>query len=231
MEKSKKVSGFGKALGLKPDTSVKTEIIAGLTTFFAMCYIIVVNPNQITGFYNYLGGEVSKLWSAVYVGTIAAAVIGTLLYAFLAKKPFAQASGMGLNSFFFTSFILPCAITVGDDIVGFNGLTTNFGAGLVIILISGLIFLILSVTGLRSYIAKSLPDCLSLNILLSTNSEQYSFTAFICLSRFCSFVLTLKYAYSITIPQLHKHFQSYLLLLSALLRFHILMLSISRLTS
>ena len=43
-------SRFGKLFGLKPDTSVKTEIIAGITTFFAMCYIIIVNPNQITGF-------------------------------------------------------------------------------------------------------------------------------------------------------------------------------------
>ena len=154
-------SRFGKMLGLKPDTSIKTEMIAGLTTFFAMCYIIIVNPNQITGFYKYLGGEVAALWQAVYVGTIIAAVIGTMLYAFLAKKPFAQASGMGLNSFFFTSFILPCAITDPDkNIIGFDHLTTNYGAGLVIILLSGIIFLILSVTGLRSYIAKSLPDCL-----------------------------------------------------------------------
>ena len=157
----KKTCTFGKLFGLTPDTSVKTEIIAGITTFFAMCYIILVNPNQITGFYNYLGGEVSAIWQAVYVGTIIAAVLGTLLYAFLAKKPFAQASGMGLNSFFFTSFILPCAITdPNKNIIGFENIATNFGAGLVIILISGLIFLILSVTGLRSYIAKSLPDCL-----------------------------------------------------------------------
>ncbi len=154
-------SRFGKWLGLKPDTSVKTEIIAGLTTFFAMCYIIIVNPNQITGFYNYLGGEVAAIWQAVYVATIIAAVIGTMLYAFIAKKPFAQASGMGLNSFFFTSFILPCALVDGDkNIIGFDHLATNFGAGLVIILISGLIFLLLSATGLRSYIAKALPDCL-----------------------------------------------------------------------
>ena len=154
-------SWLGKALGLKPDTSVKTEIIAGITTFFAMCYIIIVNPNQITGFYRYLGGEVAAIWQAVYVGTIIAAVIGTLLYAFLAKKPFAQASGMGLNSFFFTSFILPCAISPdGQNVIGFDNIAKNYGAGLVIILISGLIFLLLSVTGLRSYIAKSLPDCL-----------------------------------------------------------------------
>jgi len=158
----KKVSRFRKVFGMTPDTSVKTEIIAGITTFFAMCYIIITNPNQITGFYNYLGGEMAKLWSAVYIGTILAAVIGTLLYAFLAKKPFAQASGMGLNSFFFTSFILPAMIF--DDkgnAIGFaDTLSSNYGAGLVIILISGLIFLILSATGLRSYIAKSLPECL-----------------------------------------------------------------------
>ena len=160
-QSSYKPGFFGKLFGLKPDTSVKTEIIAGITTFFAMCYIILVNPNQLTGFYNYLGGEVAAIWRAVYVGTIIAAVFGTLLYAFLAKKPFAQASGMGLNSFFFTSFILPCAITnQKGEITGFENIGTNFGAGLVIILISGVIFLILSATGLRSYIAKSLPDCL-----------------------------------------------------------------------
>ena len=153
MEKSKFATRFRNALGMKPDTSAKTEIIAGLTTFFAMVYIIIVNPNQIIGFE--FGNPVlaGPIWNAVYVGTIIAAVIGTLLYAFLAKKPFAQASGMGLNSFFFVSFILPAVMTGGD-------VAKNYGAGLVIILLSGLIFLILSVTGLRSYIAKSLPDCL-----------------------------------------------------------------------
>lgn len=135
---------FGKALGLKPDTSIKTEIIAGLTTFFAMCYIIFVNPDFLSG-----KNPTSPLFNAAYIGTIIAAVIGTLLYAFLAKKPFAQASGMGLNAFFMVSFMF----AAGDP-------ATNYGAGLVIILISGLIFLILSITGLRSYIAKSLPDCL-----------------------------------------------------------------------
>ena len=146
-------SKFGKALGMKPDTSAKTEIIAGITTFFAMCYIIITNPNQIIGFTFDNPTLAGPIWRAVYIGTIIAAVIGTLLYAFLAKKPFAQASGMGLNSFFFVSFILPAVISGGN-------VETNYGAGLVIILISGLIFLLLSVTGLRSYIAKSLPDCL-----------------------------------------------------------------------
>lgn len=156
---NKKLDGslLGKAFGLKPDTSVKTEIIAGITTFFAMCYIIMVNPNTMTG----LNDDGSKifpgLWNAVYIGTIIAAVIGTLLYAFLAKKPFAQASGMGLNAFFFVSFIVPA---LGNNLFTDDAASKNFGAGLVVILLSGLVFLILSATGLRAYIAKSLPDCL-----------------------------------------------------------------------
>ncbi len=133
-------------------STVKTEIIAGLTTFFAMAYIIVVNPNQIVGFSFDVPG-VSKIWNAVYIASIIAAVIGTMLYALYAKLPFAQACGMGLNSFFFTSFILPQIINGGDVIKGYQ-------AGLVIILISGIVFLLLSVTGARSYIAKAMPECI-----------------------------------------------------------------------
>ena len=133
-------------------SNVKTEIIAGLTTFFAMAYIIVVNPNQIVGFSFDVPG-VGKIWNAVYIASIIAAVIGTLLYAFYAKLPFAQACGMGLNSFFFTSFVLPQIISGGDVIKGYQ-------AGLVIILLSGVVFMILSITGLRSYIAKAMPECI-----------------------------------------------------------------------
>lgn len=133
-------------------STVKTEIIAGLTTFFAMAYIIVVNPNQLVGFSFGVPG-IDQIWNAVYIASIVAAVIGTLLYAFYAKLPFAQACGMGLNSFFFTSFVLPQIISGGDVIQGYQ-------AGLVIILLSGLIFLILSVTGIRTYIAKAMPECI-----------------------------------------------------------------------
>lgn len=133
-------------------STVKTEIIAGLTTFFAMAYIVIVNPNQIVGFSFDVPG-IPAIWNAVYIASILAAVIGTLLYAFYAKLPFAQACGMGLNSFFFTSFVLPQVISGGDVVKGYQ-------AGLVIILISGLVFLILSVTGARSYIAKAMPDCI-----------------------------------------------------------------------
>ncbi len=133
-------------------SNVKTEIIAGLTTFFAMAYIIVVNPNQMIGFSFDVPGA-GKIWNAVYIASIIAAVVGTMLYSLYAKLPFAQACGMGLNSFFFTSFVLPQIVSGGDVIKGYQ-------AGLVIILISGLIFLILSVTGARSYIAKAMPDCI-----------------------------------------------------------------------
>ncbi len=133
-------------------SNVRTEIIAGLTTFFAMAYIIVVNPNQLVGFSFDVPG-VSKIWNAVYIASIVAAVFGTLLYAFYAKLPFAQACGMGLNSFFFTSFVLPQIISGNDVIKGYQ-------AGLVIIFISGLVFMLLSLTGVRSYIAKAMPECI-----------------------------------------------------------------------
>ena len=132
-------------------SNVKTEIIAGLTTFFAMAYIVITNPNQITSFST--DGALGQIWNAVYVASILVAVIGTMLMALYAKMPFAQACGMGLNSFFFVSFILPALISGGDVVAGYQ-------SGLVIILVSGLIFLLFSVTGLRSKVARALPDCL-----------------------------------------------------------------------
>ena len=133
-------------------SNVKTEFIAGLTTFFAMAYIIVVNPNQVIGFSFDVPG-LSQVWNAVYIASILVAVVGTLLMGLYAKMPFAQACGMGLNSFFFVSFILPAVVSGSDAIDGYQ-------SGLVIILVSGLVFLLLSVSGLRSKIAKALPDCL-----------------------------------------------------------------------
>ena len=132
-------------------SNVKTEIVAGLTTFFAMAYIVITNPNQITSFST--EGPLGQIWNSVYVASILVAVIGTLLMALYAKMPFAQACGMGLNSFFFVSFILPTVISGTDPIEGYQ-------AGLVIILISGIVFLIFSLTGLRSKVAKALPECL-----------------------------------------------------------------------
>lgn len=142
-------------------TDVKTEIMAGLTTFFAMAYIVFVNPAQIAaggkdGWLVGLGADavvIGQIWNSVFIGSVIAAIIGTLLYAFVAKLPFAQACGMGLNSFFCTTFIS------GAYFSGVN-LITGYHSGLVIIFCSGIIFLLLSVTGARQYIAKAMPDCL-----------------------------------------------------------------------
>ena len=137
------------------NTDVRTEIVAGLTTFFAMAYIVMTNPNQIVGF-NHLAPGADKfqmIWNAVYIASIIGAFIGTMLMAVYAKMPFAQACGMGLNSFFFVSFILPAMISGGDIITGYH-------YGMVVIFLSGVIFFILSVTKLREKIAKALPDCL-----------------------------------------------------------------------
>ena len=143
---------MNKFFGIKErGSTVRTEIIAGLTTFFAMAYIVITNPNQITSFST--DGDLGRIWNAVSVASLLVAVVGTLLMAFYAKMPFAQACGMGLHSFFFVSFILPALLNGKDLIDGYQ-------AGLVIILVSGLVFLLLSVTGLRTKVAKALPDCL-----------------------------------------------------------------------
>ncbi len=142
-------------------STVRTEIFAGLTTFFAMCYIVVVNPAQVSGdgATGWLAGAgadgaaLGKIWNSVYIASILVAVIGTLLMALYAKMPFAQACGMGLNSFFCTSFVAGAHFAGMDVIDGYQ-------SGLVIIFLSGVVFLILSVTGLRKYIATALPDCL-----------------------------------------------------------------------
>ena len=136
-------------------TTIKTEIIAGITTFFAMCYIVIVNPNEMTG--GTAIPEMTKVWNACFIGGIIAAVIATVCMAFIANKPFALAAGMGLNSFFFVSFILPCLVfdergQASEKISVVEG----YQIGLVVILLSGVLFLILSLTGLRKYIAKAL---------------------------------------------------------------------------
>ena len=76
-------------------TSVKTEILAGLTTFMTMAYIIALNPNLLTSF-----AVGTPLWNGVFLATCIASALAMFCMAFLANKPFALAPGMGLNSFF-----------------------------------------------------------------------------------------------------------------------------------
>ncbi len=124
---------FFKALGFDPvakQTSVKTEIIAGIVTFLAMAYILTVNPAQI------LVGADAAYWPSVFIATALGAIIGTLLMAFLAKMPLAQASGMGLNSLLGGLVALWAADTYG--------VRFTLGQAFMMVLISGVLFLILT---------------------------------------------------------------------------------------
>lgn len=157
-------------------TTVRTEIVAGLTTFMTMAYIIALNPNLLTNF----GAEGTELWNGVFMATCLASAIGTFAMAFLANKPFALAPGMGLNSFF--------AIVVAN-IVGMTGLTylQSFHAALCIILIEGIVFIILSAFNIREKIVEAIPlgvrlgigpaiGLMLMNIGLGSNVGVYSET-------------------------------------------------------
>ena len=109
-------------------SSIKIEIIAGIATFLAMVYILVVNPNNIL-----YGGTADPRWSSVFIATAFGAVIGTLLMALLAKMPLAQAPGLGLNS------------AVGALVGGAAGIVFPLGTALLLVFISGIIFLVLSI--------------------------------------------------------------------------------------
>ena len=120
------------------NTTVKTEIIAGITTFFAMAYIIFVNPNFLS--------QAGMDFNAVMMATCLAAALGTILTAFMANVPFAQAPGMGLNAFFTYSVCM--------------GMGYTWQNALAIVMLSGLIFFAISVSPLRSKIIAAIPASL-----------------------------------------------------------------------
>ncbi|MBR4715196.1 MAG: NCS2 family permease [Bacteroidales bacterium] len=131
---------FLKFLGFDPEKhNVRTEIIAGLTTFLTMAYILAVNPN----IFDALGGEMSKSNGAVFTATAIAAVIGTLAMAFIAKKPFALAPGMGLNAF----FVYTVCLVMGH----------SWQFALTAVFIEGIIFVILTVSNVRKWIVDAIP--------------------------------------------------------------------------
>ena len=119
-------------------TTVLTEVVGGITTFFAMAYIIFVNPNFLS--------QTGMDHTAVMLATCISAAIGSLLTAFLANVPFAQAPGMGLNAFFTYTICF--------------GMGYTWQQGLAIVFISGLIFLAVTVSPLRSKIIASIPASL-----------------------------------------------------------------------
>lgn len=116
-------------------TNVSTEIIAGITTFFAMSYIIIVNPSILS--------QSGMEWGAVFLATIIASIIGTLVMGLVANVPYAQAPGMGLNAFFVYTVCF--------------GLGFTWVQALSMVFICGLINILITVTKVRKYIIKAIP--------------------------------------------------------------------------
>ena len=119
-------------------TTFSTEVVAGLTTFFTMAYIIAVNPSVLSG----AGME----WGAVFLATIIASIIGTLIMGLVANVPYAQAPGKGLNAFFTYTVCV--------------GLGFTWQQALSMVFICGVINIIITVTKVRKYIIKAIPKSL-----------------------------------------------------------------------
>lgn len=133
-------------------TTVRTEVLAGITTFMTMAYIVALNPNLLTGF-----DVGSQLWNGVFLATCIASAIGTFCMAFLANKPFAMAPGMGLNSFFAMVVANIAAITG-------LGYTESFQAALCVVFLEGVLFIILSAFNVREKIVEAIPYSIRMGI-------------------------------------------------------------------
>ena len=128
-----------KLFGFDPSTmKVSTEIVAGITTFLAMSYILAVNPSIFSNL-----ADKGMDTNAVFTATALAAIIGTLAMAIYAKKPFGLAPGMGLNAF----FVFTVCLTMGY----------SWQFALTAILIEGFIFVVLTLTKVRTLIVDAIP--------------------------------------------------------------------------
>ncbi|MBR5249523.1 MAG: NCS2 family permease [Bacteroidales bacterium] len=126
-----------KLFGFNPEkTTIRREIIAGVTTFLTMSYILAVNPSLFSQLDGMPGG-------AVFTSTAIAAIIGCLAMAFIGKLPFGLAPGMGLNAFFVYSVCL--------------GMGYSWQFALTAVLIEGLIFIVLTLTNIREAIVNAIP--------------------------------------------------------------------------
>ena len=131
-------------------TCVRTEFIAGMTAFFAMVYILMVNSTMFADPFGDGSNPLGVSYGAIYIATAISAIVATVLAGFISNLPLVMASGMGLNAFF-----------VYTVCIGFGLSYTN---ALVLILGEGLVFILLTVTGLRKKIFESLPDAVRVAI-------------------------------------------------------------------
>ena len=128
---------LAKAFGFDPEKhNVRTEIVAGITTFLTMAYILAVNPSIFSALPGMPNGS-------VFTATALAAIIATLVMSIYAKKPFGLAPGMGLNAF----FVFTVCLTMGY----------SWQFALTAVFIEGIIFIILSATKVRTWILNSIP--------------------------------------------------------------------------
>ena len=116
-------------------TDVRTEIVAGITTFMTMAYILAVNPNVLSA--------TGMDHGAVFTATALASLIGTLLMALLANYPFALAPGMGLNAYFAYTVVL--------------GMGYTWQVALTAVFVEGIVFIVLSLTNVREQIFNAIP--------------------------------------------------------------------------
>jgi AGZA family xanthine/uracil permease-like MFS transporter len=131
---------LNKAFGLDPaQHNVRTEIVAGITTFLTMAYILAVNPSIFSALDGMPGG-------AVFTATALAAIVGTLIMAIYAKKPFALAPGMGLNAF----FVYTVCLTMGY----------SWQFALTAVFLEGILFIIMTVTKVRTLLLNAIPGTL-----------------------------------------------------------------------
>ena len=124
-------------------SNLRTEIMAGITTFFAMVYILMVNAGMFAD-----TGAVT--YGAIYIATAISAVVGTVAIGLLANLPLAQASGMGLNAF----FVYTCVLGFG----------MTYANALLLVLFDGILFIVLTVTGLRKLIFQAIPQAVRVSI-------------------------------------------------------------------
>ena len=127
------------------NTDVRTEVIAGLTTFLAMSYILAVNPMILAGPFEGTP-DFAKYFSGIFIGTCIISFIGTMLTALYARLPFAQAPGMGLNAFFAYTVMLAMGYT--------------YQQALAVVFLSGVAFIIMSLGGIRTAIMNAIPEAI-----------------------------------------------------------------------
>jgi AGZA family xanthine/uracil permease-like MFS transporter len=126
------------------DTDLRTEVLAGLTTFLTMSYIVIVNPAILSNAIQIQGYEQGEVVQMLAIVTIISAAVATLVMALYANRPFAQAPGLGLNAFFAFTVVLTMGIP--------------WQTALAAVVVEGVLFVALTLAGAREYVIRLFPE-------------------------------------------------------------------------